>query len=184
MLSQLLSPPNYISRLSTSTGVCHIYRDNIIGISNDEFEIILNPQFYYNHITEASKLVSEETNPFARKPHQSIDKRLVDFFEHDRKIITDAIIFIHTWYDLYGPKFEHLISANYDTYSAFFEETLRFIINQEHDPEIIDMARDLLESIQELNPSLNPYAGNFKDHIFKTETFIHVMALLSRLSRF
>jgi len=141
----MLPSNNYISRIDTSTGVCRIYKDNIIGLSNDELGTILNLKYY--------------------------EPDILSLFEHDRGIITDALILIHTW----NEEHPNIITwKNYESYHEFFNDILHIIIS--NDQEIKSIARDLLESIHEMQSYLKPYTENFSDRVCKTRFALQLLA--------
>lgn len=162
-MTGLLSTQNYISRLTTPTGVCHIYRNNLMGISNEDFEIILDRKMYEYNTDTLTQI------------------RLGGIFEYDRKIIADALIFIHVWFEEHPNNSGNILSLDYNTYWNFFSDILTFIIEKEVDLEVVEMGQSLLESIREMQLHLNQYQGNFQDRLMKMELFVQAMLFLARI---
>lgn len=138
----------YISRLSTPTGVCHIYQGHLIALANADIAQILDFQMYTS---------------------------FGEIFEYDRKVIADALVVIHVWFQQHPEA--TMVAADYGTYKDFFVTTLNWILEREPNFETVS---NLVDAIREM-PHFNRYQGNFQDRLMRMEECMTALLCLARM---
>jgi hypothetical protein len=138
-----------ILRFTTEDGACHMYQDHLVSMSNSEIKQILIPHHFSSYPCLSLQDVS-------------------DIFEHDRKILLDALLLIHIWFHLRSEDCQYILSTSYETYWEFFFETLTFIQYQETDPDTISLAQEILSVLEDRRSYLGPYHGWYQDAFSST----------------
>ena len=171
---------NYISRLDSIRGTFHIYHSNTIIFDNRQLSELIIPGLLHE-LKVKSKYPEMFENVITapslyQLPSYIIADKLTDEL---RSTLARTLLFVHTWtFENSNLHNNTLIASPYDTYEDFFNETLKFIINNEHNSRIRNIAIDLKQSIRQISPYLGVYHGNLEHIIHDTNDIIPVLSIM------
>lgn len=157
---------NYISTINTETHIIHSYHRNIIIFQNIKFTDFIFPGLFH-------ELKIKSKHPDIFKDIKSAPSRYLlpqninadNLIKKIKSSISTSLLFIHTWIEENNQ--QDLLNNEYSDYNSFFEQILLFIINNESNQTIKDLAIDIKASISKYYKYLGSYHGSMKEIIFK-----------------
>jgi hypothetical protein len=170
---------NYISRFHTNYGVYHIYHSNMILFGGRELSELIFPGLFHELKTHCkySEMFDEAiSSPSCYKlPDYISPDKLI---EELRSTLANTLVFIHTWCNENStPTITSLLNSKYEIYEQFFDAILSFILVNELQQPIKDLAYDLKNSVKKIYSYLGPYHTNLKQCVYNTHQII--MALIT-----
>jgi len=170
-----MSVDYYISRYETSSYACYTYHSNIFYVDIDILSQILFPGLLHElHINSSNKNIYQniQTSPSKYKLPSYINAdRLI---ENLRTIIGSTLIFVVTWLTENSPVLLNLV---YNDYETFFISILSYIITNEKNQSVINLAFSLKQDIINISCYLGSYHSYFPNNIIKTQTVIQTLLL-------
>jgi hypothetical protein len=169
---------NYISRLDIACGTLHTYHSNTIIFNNEYLSDLLVPGLLHQLIIRSNypEMFKNIVSAPSRYdlPSYIISDKLT---EELRSVLARSLVFIHTWFKDHPQSNSDPLDSSYESYSDFFTEILSFIINNEHDPQIRDIAVDLKQSIRKISQYLGSYHGNLNHIVHPTSNIMSTIMI-------
>lgn len=173
---------NYISRLDTVGGSYHVYHLNTIIFSNCELPKLVVPGLLHelkvrSHCSEMFKNIVTVPSLYELPSYIIADKLI----EEIRSIVARCLLFVHTWVNEHPELNNAMLDSEYETYGDFFFETLEFIINNERNSQIRNIAVDLKQCVIKISPYLGLYDGNLGHLVHRTQDILSTAAIMTGL---